>query len=194
MSAHLPLRNRPSGPAASDIETRPGGIGRGTSEAAEAVSDDLRRRDDPFLSSRRRTAGFSLASMASLGVVAAYQYGLLRHLPEPPLPFFDADRVDASGEAYQLFKAPDAALGIASTAVTLVLAGMGGADRRRTRRWIPVALAAKAIGDAAFGVYLTAEQGTKHRKFCFWCLCAAAANVAAVPGTWPEVRTALARS
>ncbi len=142
---------------------------------------------------KRRTAALSLASIGSLGVVAAYQNGLIRHLPEPPLPWLDADRVDASGEAYQYLKTPDAAIGIASTAATLILAGMGDANRSRHRRWIPIALAAKTVADAAFGLFLTAEQATKHKKFCSWCLLAALANVATVTQTLPEARAAWRR-
>ncbi len=183
-------RRRPSGPPATTIQPSSSGIGRDSTAAAEAVSDALRRGADEFLTRRRRTAALSLLSIGSLGVVAAYQNGLLRHLPEPPLPLLDADRVDASGEAYQYLKTPDAALGIASTAVTLILAGMGDADRSRRRRWIPLALAAKTVSDAAFGLFLTAEQATKHKKFCSWCLLAALANVATVPQALPEARAA----
>lgn len=185
------VRNRPSGAPASSIRPRHAGIGRSNSPEAEAVSDALRRRADTFLTARRRTAALCLASIGSLGVVAAYQNGLIRHLPEPPLPGLDADRVDASGEAYQLLKTPDAALGMASTAITLILAGMGDADRSQRRRWIPIALTAKAMADAAFGLFLTAEQATKHRRFCSFCLLAAMANLATVPHTWPEARAAL---
>ena len=184
-------RNRPSGAPASRIRPPHGGVGRSSSPEAEAVSDALRRGADSFLTARRRTAALCLASIGSLGVVAAYQNGLIRHLPEPPLPGLDADRVDASGEAYQYLKTPDAALGMASTAITLILAGMGDADRSQRRRWIPIALAAKATADAAFGLFLTAEQATRHRKFCSFCLLAAIANLATVPQTWPEACAAL---
>ena len=187
------IRKRPAGPATTDIPPRSQGIGRSTSAKAEAVSDALRREDDPFLRRRRRSAALSLTSMASLGVVAAYQNGLVRHLPEPAIPWLDADRVDASGEAYQYFKTPDSALGIASAAATLILIGMGGSDRHRHQGWIPLALAAKGAVDAIAGVYLTVEQATKHRKFCSWCLVAAAANIAAAPQMWPEARAALRR-
>lgn len=185
------IRRRPAGPPTAAIHPDHDGIGRGTSAAAEAVSDALRRGAGSFLDHRRRAAAFTLGSMAALGAVAAYQFGLVRHLPEPPIPLLDADRVDASGEAYQQLKTPDAALGLASAAVTLVLAGMGDADRHRTRRWIPVALAAKAAGDALGGVFLTVEQATKHRRFCGYCLVSALANIAAAVQTVPEARAAL---
>ena len=188
-----PTRRRPSGPPASTIRPGSSGIGRRSSAEAEAVSDALRRGADEYLTRRRRTSALSLLSIGSFAVVAAYQNGLLRHLPEPPLPRLAADQVDASGEAYQYLKTPDAALGIASSAVTLILAGMGDANRSRHHRWIPLALAAKTLTDAIFGLFLTAEQATKHKKFCSWCLLAALANLAAVPQTLPEARAAWRR-
>ncbi len=184
-------RRRPSGPPASAVGGRSGGIGRSTSDAAEAVSDDLRRGAGALLDRRRRLAGLSLGSIAAFAGVAAYQTGVIRHLPEPPIGVLDADSVDASGEAYQRLKTPDAALGIASSAITLALIGMGDARRAEERPWVPLAMAAKVGFDALGGLYLTAEQATKHRKFCGWCLVATAAYLAMVPQAMPEARVAL---
>lgn len=189
--AARPERGRTAGPPACQVRGRSGGVGRSTSNAAEAVSDDLRRGAGQVLDRRRRIAGLSLASIGALGAVAAYQNGLIRHLPEPPLPLLDADAVDASGEAYQELKAPDASLGILNSAVTLVLAGLGNRRRASERPWIPLALAAKVGLDAAGGLFLTAEQVSKHRRLCSWCLAAAAASVAMVPQVLPEARIAL---
>lgn len=184
-------RSRAAGPPAAEVRGSKGGVGRSSSRAAESVSDDLRRGAGELLDRRRRIAGLSLASIGALGAVAAYQNGLIRHLPEPPVRLFDADGVDASGEAYQQLKTPDAGLGIASAAVTLVLAGMGNRHRARERPWVPLALAVKVALDAAGGVYLTAEQVTKHRRLCGWCLTAAAFYLAMVPQALPEARMAL---
>ncbi len=184
------IRPKPSGPPAADVRGAGGGIGRSTSPEAEDVSDALRRGQDAFLDRRRRIAGLSLGGMASLGVVAAYQFGLIRRPPEPHARPLDAEGVDASGEAYRYLLTPDAALGLASNAATLVLAGMGTARRAETRPWVPLALLAKTVGDAAFGAYLTLEQGSKHRRFCSWCLLAAGASLAAVPQAIPEARQA----
>jgi len=167
-----------------------GGIGRSTSAAAEAVSEDLRQGEGDWLPQRRRIAALSLSGIGALGVVAAYQTGLIRRPPEPALPGLDAERVDAAGEAYEFLKTPDAALGLVSYAATLVLAGMGDRSRATNRPWVPLALAAKVFFDAASGIYLTLEQGTKHRRFCSWCLAAAAASVAMVPYAMPEAAAA----
>lgn len=186
-------RQRPAGPPAAEVAGRSGGIGRSTSDAAEAVSDDLRRGAGELLDRRRRLARLSLTSIAAFSGVAAYQTGVLRHIPEPPIGLLDADAVDASGEAYQRLKTSDAALGVASSAVTLALIAMGDARRAKERPWVPLAMAAKVGLDALGGIYLTAEQATKHRRFCGWCLVASVSYVAMVPQVLPEARVALRR-
>ena len=184
-------RPHPSGPPAASVRPRSGGVGRSSSPAAERVSDDLRRGTGSFLEQRRRVAGLTSLATAALGVVALYQFGLVRRVPEPSLPFLGADAVDASGEAYQQLKTPDAALGLLSAGITLVLAGMGDRDRARTSPWGPVALAAKSAADAGGGLYLLAEQITKHRKICSWCTVAALAQLATLPLALPEARAAV---
>ncbi|GAA4744109.1 hypothetical protein GCM10023328_27320 [Modestobacter marinus] len=157
------------------------------------MSDDLRRGAGDFLEQRRRVAGLTSLASAALGVVGLYQFGVLRRVPELPLPFLGADAVDAAGEAYQELRTPDAALGLLSAGVTLVLAGMGDRNRARTMPWVPLALAAKTAADAGGGLYLFAEQVTKHRKVCSWCTVAAVAQVATLPFALPEARAALRR-
>jgi uncharacterized membrane protein len=121
-----------------------------------------------------------------MGLIALYQVGLLKHLPEPPVPGFDADKVDASDEAYSYFQTPDAFLGLGSYAATMGLAAIGGKNRAQTQPWIPLALLAKTGADAAQAARLTVDQWTKHKAFCFWCLLAAAATFAALPLAVPE--------
>ncbi|HVE64498.1 MAG TPA: vitamin K epoxide reductase family protein [Mycobacteriales bacterium] len=183
-------REHPAGPTAQDARPQHKGLGRSSSPDAEAVSDDLRRGAGSFLEQRRRVAGLSLLSSASLGVVALYQYGLLRKVPEPHLPGLDADRVDASGEAYSFLRTPDASVGLISYGVTLALAGMGKRDRAKTQPWLPLLLAAKVGLDTVGALTLTAEQGTKHRRFCSWCTLSALATLAMVPQVLPEARAA----
>lgn len=187
------LRDRPAGPPASQAAPRPDGVGRAPSRAGEGVSDDLRRHRGDLLDRRRRIAALSLAASGAMGVVAAYQNGLVRRLTEPPIGPFDAEAVDASGEAYGLLRTPDAALGLISYGVTLALAGMGSKKRHEEMPLVPLLMAAKVALDALGAIYLTAEQATKHRKFCSWCLGASIAGVAMVPQVVPEARLALRR-
>src|SRR6266540_4564427 len=98
---------------------------------AAELSRQLRTEKTPDLAHRRGIVALGLVASASMGVIALYQTGLIKHLPEPPLRMFDADRVDGSAEAYERFSMPDAVLGLGSYAATIGLAAMGGRDRAR---------------------------------------------------------------
>lgn len=63
------------------------------------LSRELRRGRSDDLARRRGIIALSLLGAAIGGVVGAYQTGLLRHLPDPPVGPFDSDRVDASDYA-----------------------------------------------------------------------------------------------
>ncbi len=102
-------------PSARTARGRVDGTGRPSSRSGEQVSDDLRLGHSPFLANRRRIATLSLASTTSFAVVAAYQMGILRHLPEPPLAALDADRVLDGGAGEQ---APSSQWSVDSALVT----------------------------------------------------------------------------
>lgn len=76
----------------------------------EESSRQLRRGSSRLLGNRRGAVGLSLAAIGPLGVVSLYQVGIIGRVPEPPLPFLDADGVDAAPEAYEVLNMPDAAL------------------------------------------------------------------------------------
>ncbi len=158
---------------------------------AKELSQQLREENGGFLGQRRGIVALGLAAAGSMGLIALYQIGILRHLPEPPIPGFDADKVDASEEAYSHLQVGDAFIGLGSYAVTMGLAAMGPKNRAQTQPWIPLALLAKTGADAAQAARLTVDQWTKHKAFCFWCLLAAGATFAALPLAVPEALSAL---
>lgn len=144
--------------------------------SAEALRQQLRYSSDPLLRKRRAIVGLSVFSSAVLGGIALFQVGLLKRLPDPSLPQFNADDVNASPQAYSLLETPDALLGMASYSVTACLAGMGKQDRWKTARWIPLAMGTKAICDAALAARFSALQGAKFGKFSVWSLLIAGAT------------------
>ena len=157
----------------------------------EELSRQLREGDGNFLARRRGVVGLSLISVGSMTLISLYQMGIIEHLPEPPLPHFDADKVDAAAEAYAKLSTPDAVIGLGNYAATLGLAAMGGQDRATERPWIPLAMAAKVAFDAVQARKLSVDQWTEHRAFCFWCLLAAGSTFVTVPLVFPEARAAL---
>ncbi|GAC1391139.1 MAG: hypothetical protein NVS4B11_05470 [Ktedonobacteraceae bacterium] len=157
----------------------------------EELSRQLRLSSGAFLPQRRGIVGLEMIAVSAMGLIALYQVGILKHLPELPLPFLDADRIDASAEAYSRFSTPDGILGLGNYAVTMGLAAMGGRDRDREQPWIPLALAAKVAFDTSQAIRLFFDQKTKYNAFCSWCLLAAATTLATVPLVIPETYATL---
>ncbi len=155
------------------------------------LSKELRTGEGDFLEERRGVIVLSLTAIGCMGLIALYQTGIIRCLPDLPLPLMDADKVDASDEAYERLSMPDAFIGLGSYAATMGLAAMGGKKRALEQPWIPLALAAKASVDAAQAAKLTYDQWAKHKAFCVWCLIAAAATFATLPLVMGEAAAAL---
>ena len=160
--------------------------------APDRLSRELREATDPGLRRRRWAVGLSLAGTAMAQLVTLYQTGLLKHLPDPPVPgpgpggrLFDSDRVDASDYAFKRGRGPDGALMLMSLSVTAYLAAAGGRDRARDAPLLPIAAAAKAAYDAAVALKLAREEWAENRALCAYCqfatVCSAAAAVLATP-------------
>ena len=73
---------------------------------AEQLRHELRFGSDDVLQRRRTAAGLALLTLSSMGVMTLYQLGVIKHLPEPPLPGLDAEKVNGSAEAYGCFLSP----------------------------------------------------------------------------------------
>lgn len=154
------------------------------------LSLELRYGRSEQLKRRRSVVALSLFSIGCMALISLYQSGVIRHIPEPPLPGLDADRVDASDEAYSHLQVGDAFIGMGSYAVTAGLAAMGGAKREFQAPWIPLALAGKTLFDSVQAGILTYHQFARHRAACFWCLAASVATWATAVLALPEARGA----
>lgn len=142
---------------------------------------------------RRRHAvvGVSLLGMASMAATTLLQTGVIRHLPDPPVPGFDSDKVNLSRRAFP-FGIPDGPLAVLMFAGNLPLAGYGGADRARRTPWVPLIAGVKALADAGItGSYLY-QMPVEEHAWCSYCIGAALAAFAIAALTAPEALEALA--
>ena len=150
------------------------------------LSHELRHGRTDDLERRRWVFGLSLAGAAIGGLVGAYQLGMIRRLPDPPLGPFDSEKVDASDYAYERMDTPDGALMLLTYSVTAVLAAAGGKDRARQAPWLPIALAAKSLYDSVTCVRLGQEEWAENQAFCFYCQTASVLTFAATALSLPE--------
>ncbi len=111
-----------------------------------------------------------------MGLISLFQAGLIKQLPDLPGKYFDAERVDASPEAYQKLAVPDSFLGLVSYNVTTLLAVAGPGYPPGVKRVATAALLGKTTIDFWQAAILSRAQWTKQKAFCIWCLGASAAT------------------
>lgn len=153
---------------------------------ARQLSHELREEKTPDLTRRRWIVGLSLAGVAAGIAVTLYQSGIIKHLPDPPLPLFDSDRVDASDYAYSRLNSPDAPLMIASYGVTTLLATMGGKNRVAEMPLASIAMFGKILADLAVTIELSREEWKEQRAFCSYCQAATLFSLASAVIAAPE--------
>lgn len=102
-------------------------------------------------------------AIATLVPIALYQCHAIDHLPDPPGPCFDSDRITASKSAHPC-GIPDSLLGIASFGVTTGL--IVAARRSETGRML---LRKKLLLDGGVAAINVARQVVTFRKLCSWC-------------------------
>jgi hypothetical protein len=153
----------------------------------EQLSEELRHGVGVYLTCRRWIVGLSLANAALLAFLALYQIGILRRLPDPPLPGIDSNRVDAGRDAYAKLWMPDGILGALAYLVTAALAAMGGKDRWSGGLWwVVLLMAAKTLFDVYNAGKLTVISWAHYRAFCIYCLTVALFTFATLPLVVPE--------
>lgn len=154
------------------------------------LSRELRLDRSPDLQRRRWALALSFVGAGAGMVVGLYQMGLLKRLPDLPMPPFDATRVDKADYAYKRLQTPDGLLMAASYAVTAILAGAGGKDRARENPALPLALAAKVTYDAAIALKLAREEWAETKALCGYCQAATLASLVSAVMVVPEAARA----
>jgi hypothetical protein len=157
------------------------------------LSHELREQVSPDLARRRWIVGLSLVGIAMGQIVSAYQTGLIKHLPDPPVGPFDSDRVDASNYAYKRLQTPDGLLMLISYGVTAALAGAGGANRAQRLPLVSLAMASKILYDTFLTFKLAGEEWQENQALCAYCQVATLASLASLGLALPEARDAIER-
>ena len=161
-----------------------------SSSMGRSARADLKNARDPAMRARRSLVVASMVGMLAMTPVVLLQTGIVRHLPDPPWPGFDSDRVNRSWDAFR-FGVPDGALALAGFALNLPLAGAGG---RRRPGWLAILTMAKTAGEAAAAAWYFSLMPLKQKRWCAYCIAAAAASAVAFVSTLPEGTRALRRA
>ena len=141
------------------------------------------------LTRRRAIIGLSLVGLGIAAAATLLQTGLVKHLPDPPLGNFDADKVITSDEAY-VFGIPDATVALAGLALNVPIAAYGSRNRAEKRPLVPVFAAFKSATEAAAAAWYFYQMPAKQKTWCAYCIAAAAVYFGIFALTLPEAATA----
>jgi hypothetical protein len=153
----------------------------------EKLSKQLREDVTPHLTRRRWILGLSMLGAAMGGIVSLYQMGIIKRLPDPPIPIFDSDKVDAAPYAYSRFNSPDGPIMLISYGITAWLAAMGGKNRARSMPIAPIMLGLKTITDTVVALELAREEYRDAKAFCAYCQIATVASAVSIALALPEM-------
>jgi len=164
----------------------------------QQLSKELREGDSPDLERRRWIMGLSMVGATMAQIVTLYQTGVLKELPDLPIPLVDSDRVDASDYAYSRLNTPDGPLMLINYGITAWLASTGGQNRARKNPLIPIAMGAKILVDSIAAAELAREEWAENKAFCEYCqvatLCSFVSLALAAPEVMSAVNTLLGQS
>ena len=142
-----------------------------------AIRDELLHDSDPALRRRRTIATIAAFLAAEFALLGLRQYGVIRRLPDVPLPGFDANAITTARAAYP-FGIPDTALAVIGCGSLIALATAGGRSGRS--RWLDRGLVA-GVAAGALGAVVYLAQMVKLRRVCAYCVTGAAGLLALVP-------------
>ncbi|MBD2100165.1 vitamin K epoxide reductase family protein [Leptolyngbya sp. FACHB-261] len=156
----------------------------------QQLSRELREGKTPDLERRRQIIGLSMVGATMAQLVSLYQTGVIDHLPDPPVPFLNADKVDASNYAYR-FGGPDGPLMLVTYGMTAYLASAGGENRAKENPLLPIAMGLKILFDAITSTELAREEWSENKAFCEYCQIATLCSYASLALAMPEITTAV---
>ena len=155
----------------------------------QQLRKELQEGKGKGLKKRRGIIALSLLGMGAMTAVTLLQTGIIGHLPDPPLPDFDSDKVNSSDTAYAL-GVPDGAMSLASLAANIPIAAFGGEDRAEEMPLVPLAAAAKSTVEAAVAGWYFYQMPAKEGKWCGYCIVGALANIGIAVLSIPEAKKA----
>ena len=154
-----------------------------------AIRVELRHGHSPSLRRRRWIGALAAVGLADFAIISLYQFGVIRHLPDPPGKLFDSDKVNASHKAYAM-GFPDGTAGAALHAFIMMLASAGGSRSTGRKPVLDLLLGGAVIAGAAAGAQYLFDMVRNQERACPYCIAGAAINFSMLPLVMPELTDA----
>lgn len=159
---------------------------------AVAIKDALRMEKNPDMDNRRKVIALSALGLFDFSIISLYQTGVIRKLPDIPLPVFDSNKVNASKEAYQ-FGVPDGPVSAVIYSLIMVFAAAGGSEKAR-KPVFDLLLGGAVAANLSGALYYLYDMAFRQKKICLYCVTGAAINIASAVIIAPTVFKTIARA
>ena len=160
---------------------------------AVAIKDALRMEKNPDMDNRRKVIVLSALGLFDFSIISLYQTGVIRKLPDIPLPVFDSNKVNASKEAYQ-FGVPDGPVSAVIYSLIMVFAAAGGSEKVARKPVFDLLLGGAVAANLSGALYYLYDMAFRQKKICLYCVTGAAINIASAVIIAPTVFKTIARA
>lgn len=141
------------------------------------LRDELRAGISEDLGRRRKIIALSTLGLVDFSIISLYQTGIIKRLPDIPLPVFDSNKVNAAKDAYMM-GVPDGPVSATVYGLTMVLAAAMGSESTGRKPVLDVLLGGAIAGNAAGAVFYMYDMIFKQKKICLYCVTGALINFA----------------
>lgn len=151
------------------------------------LRNTLRKKDSEDLRRRRRIITLAAIGVIDFTVISLYQTGVIKRLPDLPLPYFDSNSVNASAKAFAT-GFPDGTSGVLMFGSTMLLASYGGNRQSgRKKYWDKLLMGMVSAGAIAGAQYLY-DMAFKQKKICLYCVTGAALSFSMLPPAFTTIK------
>lgn len=154
---------------------------------AKEIRNVLMKGNSEDLKRRRKIILLSALGLLDFSFISLYQTGIIKNMPDIPLPVFDSNKVNSSKKAY-VMGLPDAPVSALAYASNLVFASAGGNKKTGRKDIFDTLLSASVIGNAAGAAYYLYEMIFQEKKICIYCLAGAVINFASAAILFPVIK------
>ena len=155
-----------------------------------AIRAELLHSVDPDMRRRRWIGAIASGLAAEFAIIGLRQYGVVKTVPDAPIPGVDSNAVIMSRAAYPA-GIPDAALAVIGCGGLIALATARGSARTGRPRILDVALGGAAVVGAAAAAFYVRDMIRVQKRLCLYCAAGAAAFAAILPLALPGAIRAL---
>lgn len=147
-------------------------------KTTDSIIKSIRKDTSEVTGYRREIAALAAVGLIDFTLIALFQLGHIKKLPDLPGKIFDTKKVNSSKDAV-LLGLPDGVISLAAYTATLLLATAATRFKKQSRI-LDVAMGGVLLGQAVGAGQYLVNMAVVQKKVCIYCVAGAAINFASL--------------